>query len=69
MTEEKKFYILGKVFHQDDTSPTELLDDADTEEKLSTKISDLMNDSFPPKGIFVIEGIRRDVTIKAVSIK
>ncbi len=57
MTEEKKFYILGKVFHQDDTSPIELLGEADDEDSLSDRISSLMNQSFPPKNIFVIEGV------------
>lgn len=49
MTEEKKFYILGKVFHQDDTSPIELLGEADDENNLSGRISGLMNQSFPQK--------------------
>lgn len=69
MTEEKKFYILGDVSHQDDTSPTELLGDADDEDKLSDRISSLINQSFPPKNIFVIEGVKRKVSISGVSIK
>ena len=69
MTEEKKFYILGDVFHQDDTSPTELLGEADDEDKLSDRISSLMNQSFPPKHIFVIEGVKCKVSISGVSIK
>ncbi len=69
MSEEKKFYILGKVFHQDDTNPIELLGDVDDENSLSDRISSLMNQSFPPKNIFVIEGIKRNVSISGVSIK
>ena len=69
MVEEKKFYILGKMFHQDDTNPVELLDEADNEKDLSNRISRLMNESFPPKNIFVIEGVKRKVSIKEVSIK
>lgn len=69
MTEEKKFYILGKVFHQDDTSPIELLGDVDDENSLSDRISSLMNQSFPPKNIFVIEGVKRNISISGVSIK
>lgn len=69
MTEEKKFYILGKVFHQDDTSPIELLGEADDENNLSGRISGLMNQSFPPKNIFVIEGVKREVAISGVAIK
>jgi hypothetical protein len=69
MTEEKKFYILGNVFHQDDTNPIELLGDADDENSLSDRISNLMNQSFPPKNIFVIEGVKRKVSISGVSIK
>lgn len=66
---EKKFYILGEVFHQDDTNPIELLGDEDTPKCVSDRISDIMNDSFPPKGIFVIEGVKRKVNIKGVSIE
>jgi hypothetical protein len=67
---EKKFYILGKVVHQDDTDPpTELLGDADTIKGASDRISNIMNQSFPPKGIFVIEGVKRKVNIKGVSIE
>ena len=69
MTEEKKFYILGDVFHQDDTNPTELLGEADDENGLSRRISSLMNQSFPPKNIFVIEGVKHEVSISGVSIK
>lgn len=71
MTEEKKFYILGDVFHQDDTSPIELLGDVDVddEDSLSDRISALMNQSFPPKNIFVIEGVKRKVSISGISIK
>jgi hypothetical protein len=69
MEEKKKFYILGEVFHQDDTSPIELLGDEDTEKGVSDSISDMMNESFPPKGIFVIEGVKRKVNIKDVSIE
>lgn len=69
MTEEKKFYILGKVFHQDDTSPIELLGGADDENSLSDRISSLMNQSFPPKNIFVIEGVKHEISISEVSIK
>lgn len=68
MVEEKRFYILGEVFHQDDTSPTELLGDADNAPDASKRISDIMNQSFPPKGIFVIEGIKRKISIKEISI-
>jgi hypothetical protein len=69
MTEEKKFYILGKVFHQDDTYPIELLGEEDNEKSLSDRISSLMNQSFLPKNIFVIEGIKHDISISGVSIK
>ena len=69
MSENKKFYILGNVYHQDDTSPVELLGEAETEKELSDKTSIIMNDSFPPKNIFVIEGVRRNVSIGSVSIK
>lgn len=69
MTEEKKFFILGKVFHQDDTSPIELLSERDDEEGTSKEISRIMNNSFPPKDIFVIEGIKRNISIKEVSMK
>lgn len=68
MTKDKKFYILGKVFHQDDSDPIELLGEADDENGVSAEISSLMNQSFPPKNIFVIEGIRHEISIKAVSI-
>lgn len=69
MTGEKKFYILGRVFHQDDTNPIELLGDADDENSLSDRISSLMNQSFSPKNIFVIEGVKHEVSISGVSIK
>ena len=69
MTGEKKFYILGKVFHQDDTSPIELLGEVDDENSLSDRISSLMNQSFPPKNIFVIKGVKHKVSISGVSIK
>lgn len=69
MTEEKRFYVLGKVSHQDDTSPIELLGDKAKEEELSDLISRILNDSFPPKNIFVIEGVRREIKIKGVSFK
>lgn len=69
MSEKTKFYILGKVFHQDDTSPIELLGESESEDELSQKVSRIMNGSFPPENIFVIEGIKRKVSIKAVSIK
>lgn len=68
MSEDKKFYILGKVHHQDDTSPVELLGEADMEKELSDKVSIIMNDSFPPKNIFVIEGVRRNVSIGSICI-
>ncbi len=69
LTEDKKFYILGKVYHQDDTNPIELLGEADTEQEMSDKISLIMNDSFSPKNIFAIEGVKRNISIKSVSIK
>lgn len=69
MAEETKFYILGKVFHQDDTSPIELLGDANTIKGASDRISGIMNQSFPPENIFVIEGVKRMVNIKNVSIE
>jgi hypothetical protein len=69
MTEKKKFYILGDVFHQDDTNPIELLGEVDDEYSLSGRISGLMNQSFPPKHIFVIEGVKHEVSISGVSIK
>lgn len=69
MTEEKKYFILGKVSHQDDTSPVELLWEATTEKDLSIRLSYILNESFPPKNIFVIEGVKRDIEIKGVSLK
>lgn len=69
MTEEKRYYILGEVFHQDDTDPIELLGDTDTASDASDRISSIMNQSFPPKNIFVIEGIKREISIEGVSIK
>lgn len=69
MTEEKKFYIFGNVFHQDDTSPIELLGEADNKNSLSDRICSLINQSFPPKNIFVIEGIKHEISISEVSIK
>lgn len=69
MVEEKRFYILGKVSHQDDTSPIELLGDAADAQDASKRISGIMNQSFPPKGIFVIEGIKRKIGIKEISIE
>ena len=68
MTEEKKFYVLGKVYHQDDTSPVELLGDAETESAASDLISRIMNESFAPKNIFVIEGVKKEISIKGVKI-
>jgi len=68
MTEEKKYYILGKVFHQDDTSPIELLGEATTENGLSNRISNIMNGSFPPGNLFVIEGVRKEIEIKEVKL-
>ena len=68
MIEEKKFFILGKVYHQDDTNPVELLGDAPTESAASDLISDIMNRSFPPVNIFVIEGVLRKISIKGVKI-
>ncbi len=69
MTEKKKFFILGKVFHQDDTNPIELLSERDDEVAVSKEVSRLMNENFPPKNIFIIEGVRRDIHIKDVSLK
>lgn len=69
MSENKKFYILGKVCHQDDTCPVELLGEAGTEKELSDKTASIMNDSFPPKNIFVIEGVKRNISVGSVSIK
>jgi len=68
MTEERKYYILGKVYHQDDTSPIELLGDATTIQEASDLISAMMNTSFPPENIFVIEGVKKDIRIKEVLI-
>lgn len=71
MTEEKKekkYYILGKVSHQDDTSSVELLGEEKTENGLSNRISDIMNGSFPPSNLFVIEGVRKEIEIKAVKL-
>ena len=62
-----KFYIFGRVQHQDDTNPIEMLGDATTEEKASNLISRIKNRSFPPENIFVIKGQRLDVSIKSVS--
>lgn len=69
MIEDKKFYILGKVYHQDDTNPIELLGEGKDEIETSKRISDIMNGSFPPKNIFVIEGIKKKVSIKDVSFE
>lgn len=69
MVEEKRYYILGEVSHQDDTSPIELLGDTDTAPGASDRISSIMNQSFPPKDIFVIEGVKRNISIKGVSIE
>lgn len=55
MTEEKKFYILGDVFHQDDTSPTELLGEVDDENGLSDRISSLVNYSCVNAGACISE--------------
>ena len=68
MTEEKKYYILGKVFYQDDTSPIELLGEATTEDGLSSRVSSIMNGSFPPSNLFVIEGVRKKIEIKEVKL-
>jgi hypothetical protein len=68
-TEEKKFYVLGKVHHQDDTSPIELFGDAETIEKASDLVSNIMNRSFSPTNLFVIEGVKRDISIKGVNIE
>ncbi len=54
--------------HQDDTSAIELLGDKETEKETSDFISDVMNRSFPPKNIFVIEGVKREVEIKQVAM-
>lgn len=69
MTEEKKFYVLGKVHHQDDTSPIELLGDEETIEKASDLVSNIMNRSFSPTNIFVVEGVKRKISIKGVYIE
>jgi hypothetical protein len=69
MTEEKKFYVLGKVHHQDDTSPIELLGDTETIEKASDLVSDIMNRSFSPINMFIIEGVKRKISIKGVDIE
>lgn len=69
MVDEKRLYVLGNVFHQDDTSPIELLGDATDVQSASKLISGIMNQSFPPKNIFVIEGIKREISIKEVSIE
>lgn len=66
--EEKKYYILGKVHHQDDTSPIELLGDTKTIPEMSKIVSNMMNSGFPPKNIFVVEGVKKDIAIKQVSI-
>lgn len=42
--------------------------DADDENMASDKISELMNQTFSPKEIFVIECIKRKVSIKGVTI-
>lgn len=68
MTKDNKFFILGNVFHQDDTNPVELLCEKDTEKEMSDAVSNLMNGSFPPKNVFVIEGVKRKVFIKSVSV-
>jgi hypothetical protein len=69
MTEDKKYYIFGKVHHQDETNAVELLGDAMTTEEASDLISGIMNRNFPPENIFVIEGFKRDVSIKSVIIE
>ena len=69
MTEEKKFYVFGKVHRQDDTSPIELLGDEETIEKASDLISNIMNRNFSPTNMFVIEGVKREISIKGVNIE
>ena len=69
MTEEKKFYVLGKVYHQDDTNPVELLGEAMTKDEASVLVSSIMNRSFGATNIFVVEGVRREVSIKAVNLE
>lgn len=70
MTEEKRYYVLGSVYHQDDTgSPIELLGDRATEPEVSNLISDIMNRSFAPKNIFVIEGVKKEIKIKDIRIE
>jgi len=61
-----KFYAFGRVHHQDDTNPIELIAEADTEESISTCISQQMNLNFPPQNIFVIRGQRLEVSVKSV---
>ncbi len=68
MAKDTRFYVLGKVQHQDDTSPVELLGDAATESEVSSFISGIMNRSFPPENMFVIEGVKREIEMKDVRI-
>ncbi len=68
MEENKKFYILGSVYHQDGTNPIELLGEKKKKKEMSDAISDIMNSSFPPKNIFIIEGVKRKIFIKSVLV-
>jgi hypothetical protein len=69
MEKGKRYYILGKVHHQDDTDPVELLGDEETIEKASDLISDIMNRSFRPTNMFVIEGVKKEILVKGVMIE
>lgn len=69
MAEEKKFYLLGKARRQDGTSPVELLGDAATKDEASGLVSNMMNRSFGATNMFVIEGVRREISVKGVNIE
>jgi hypothetical protein len=69
MTEIKRFYVLGDIYHQDDSgSPTELLGDADNLDRVSEIIKGAMDHKYA-KNVFVIEGIRKEIVIDKVSLK
>jgi hypothetical protein len=69
MENGKRYYVLGKVYYQDETSRVELLGDEETLEKASDLISDIMNRNFRPENIFVIEGVKKNISIKSVRIE
>lgn len=69
MTEEKKYYIFGTILHQDGTKAIELLGDTITTEEASDRISDIMDRTFPPENMFVIEGFKTIELLDAVIVR